>query len=81
MHYDKAPTFDEIRNGGLALATKLCLEKKYSEAKKVLSEILKVCINDSETMIMMVDILIAENNFVANANPPLRISSNVGALS
>ena len=61
MHYDKAPTFDEIRNGGLALATKLCLEKKYSEAKKVLSEILKVCINDSETMIMMVDILIAEN--------------------
>ena len=35
--------------------------KKYSEAKKVLSEILKVCINDSETMVMMVEILIAEN--------------------
>jgi tetratricopeptide (TPR) repeat protein len=62
MNYDKAPpTPDEIRNGGLALATKLCLEKKYSEAKKVLSEILKVCINDSEAMVMMVEILIAEN--------------------
>jgi Ca-activated chloride channel homolog len=61
MDDDKAPTLDEIRNGGLALATKLCLERKYSEAKKVLSEILKVCINDSETMVMMVDILIAEN--------------------
>ncbi len=36
MDDDKAPTLDEIRNGGLALATKLCLEKKYSEAKKVL---------------------------------------------
>ena len=35
MNYDKAPTPDEIRNGGLALATKLCLEKKYSEAKKL----------------------------------------------
>jgi tetratricopeptide (TPR) repeat protein len=54
-------TPDEIRNGGLALATKLCLEKKYNEAKKVLSEILKVCINDSETMVMMVEILFAEN--------------------
>lgn len=61
MDYDKAPTLDEILNGGLALATKLGLEKKYSEAKKVLSEILKVCINDSETMVMMVEILIAEN--------------------
>ena len=61
MDDDKAPTPDEIRNGGLALATKLCLEKKYNEAKKVLSEILKVCINDSETMVMMVEILIAEN--------------------
>jgi tetratricopeptide (TPR) repeat protein len=61
MDDDKAPTPDEIRNSGLALATKLCLEKKYSEAKKVLSEILKVCINDSEAMVMMVEILIAEN--------------------
>jgi len=62
MDYDnQAPTLEEIRNGGLALATKLCLEKKYNEAKKVLSEILKLCINDSETMIMMVEIFIAEN--------------------
>ncbi|HET7643391.1 MAG TPA: tetratricopeptide repeat protein, partial [Nitrososphaeraceae archaeon] len=62
MNYDdQAPTLEEIRNGGLALATKLCLEKKYNEAKKVLSEILKLCINDSETMVMMVEILIAEN--------------------
>ena len=61
MDDDKAPTLDEIRNGGLVLATKLCLEKNYNEAKKVLSEILKVCINDSEVMVMMVEILIAEN--------------------
>jgi tetratricopeptide (TPR) repeat protein len=62
MNYDdQAPTSEEIRNGGLALATKLCLEKKYIEAKKVLSQILKVCINDSETMVMMAEILIAEN--------------------
>jgi tetratricopeptide (TPR) repeat protein len=62
MNYDdQAPTPEEIRNGGLALATKLCLEKKYNEAKNVLSEILKLCINDSETMVMMAEILIAEN--------------------
>lgn len=62
MNYDdQAPTLDEIRNEGLAFATKLCLEKKYTEAKKVLSEILKLCINDSEIMVMMAEILIAEN--------------------
>jgi uncharacterized protein HemY len=61
MNNDNPPTTDEIRNGGLALARKLCLEKKYNEAKEVLSEILKVCINDSETMVLMVEILIVEN--------------------
>ena len=68
MNNDNPPTSDEIHNGGLALARKLCLEKKYSEAKKVLSEILKVCINDSETMIMMVEILIAENKLTQAKN-------------
>ncbi|MGE5634900.1 MAG: tetratricopeptide repeat protein [Deltaproteobacteria bacterium] len=61
MNNDNPPTSDETRNGGLALARKLCLEKKYNEAKEVLSEILKVCINDSETMVLMVEILIVEN--------------------
>ena len=36
-------------------------KKKYSEAQKVLSEILKVCINDSEIMVLIVEILIIEN--------------------
>jgi tetratricopeptide (TPR) repeat protein len=84
MDDDKAPTPDEIRNGGLALATKLCLEKKYSEAKKVLSEILKVCINDSEAMVMMVEILIAENKLTQAKkwldNILLLYPNNPGAL-
>ncbi|HEX6294556.1 MAG TPA: tetratricopeptide repeat protein [Nitrososphaeraceae archaeon] len=61
MNNDNPPTSDEIRNGGLALARRLCLEKKYTEAKRVLSEILKVCNNDSEIMVLMVEILIIEN--------------------
>jgi hypothetical protein len=44
MNYDKAPTFNERYKKELTLATKYCLEKKHNEAKKVLSEILKVCI-------------------------------------
>lgn len=40
MNYDKAPTFSERYKEELTLATKYCLEKKYNEAKKVLSEIL-----------------------------------------
>ena len=58
---DKVPTFDEIRNGGLALAVKLSLEKKYDEAKKVLTEVLKVSSKDPEIMAMMAEIFIAEN--------------------
>ncbi|MFY9796428.1 MAG: hypothetical protein WAK17_19860 [Candidatus Nitrosopolaris sp.] len=38
---DHVPTFDEIRNGGFALAVKLSIEKKYDEAKEVLTEVLK----------------------------------------
>ena len=58
---DHVPTFDEIRNGGFALATKLSIEKKYDEAKKVLTEVLKVSSKDPEIMVMMAEIFIAEN--------------------
>ena len=39
---DHVPTFDDIRNGGIELAIRLSLEEKYDEAKKVLTEVLKV---------------------------------------
>jgi len=58
---DHVPTFDEIRNGGFALAVKLSIEKKYDEAKKVLTEVLKVSSKDPEIMAMMAEIFIAEN--------------------
>jgi tetratricopeptide (TPR) repeat protein len=58
---DKVPTFDEIRNGGFALAAKLSIEKKYDEAKEVLTEVLKVSSKDPEIMAMMAEIFIAEN--------------------
>ena len=58
---DHVPTFDEIRNGGFALAIKLSIEKKYDEAKKVLTEVLKVSSKDPEIMAMMAEIFIAEN--------------------
>ncbi|MGC2684942.1 MAG: tetratricopeptide repeat protein, partial [Candidatus Nitrosopolaris sp.] len=58
---DHVPTFDEIRNGGFALAVKLSIEKKYNEAKKVLTEVLKVSSKDPEIMVMMAEIFIAEN--------------------
>ena len=58
---DHVPTFDEIRNGGFALAVRLCIDKKYDEAKKVLTEVLKVSSKDPEIMAMMAEIFIAEN--------------------
>ena len=58
---DHVPTFDEIRNGGFALAVKLSIENKYDEAKKVLTEVLKVSSKDPEIMVMMAEIFIAEN--------------------
>ncbi|MGA9153369.1 MAG: tetratricopeptide repeat protein [Candidatus Nitrosopolaris sp.] len=58
---DHVPTFDEIRNGGFELAIRLSLEKKYDEAKKVLTEVLKVTSKDPEIMAMMAEIFIAEN--------------------
>jgi len=58
---DHVPTFDEIRNGGFALAVKLSIEKKYDQAKEVLTEVLKVSSKDPEIMVMMAEIFIAEN--------------------
>jgi tetratricopeptide (TPR) repeat protein len=58
---DHVPTFDEIKNGGFALAVRLCIDKKYDEAKKVLTEVLKVSSKDPEIMTMMAEIFIGEN--------------------
>ena len=58
---DHVQTFDDIRNGGIELAIRLSLEKKYDEAKKVLTEVLKVSSKDPEMMAMMAEIFIAEN--------------------
>jgi tetratricopeptide (TPR) repeat protein len=60
LFMEHVPTFDEIRNGGLALAVKLSIDKKYDEAKKVLIEVLKVSSKDPEIMAMMAEIFIAE---------------------
>jgi hypothetical protein len=48
-----------IRNGGFELAIRLSLEKKYDEAKKVLTEVLKVTYNDPQIMAMMAEVFIA----------------------
>jgi tetratricopeptide (TPR) repeat protein len=61
LFMDHVPTFDEIRNGGLTLAVKLSIDKKYDEAKKVLIEVLKVSSKDPEIMAMMAEIFIAED--------------------
>jgi tetratricopeptide (TPR) repeat protein len=61
---DHVPTFDEIRNGGLALAVKLSIEKKYVQAKQALSEVLKISSKDPEIMTMMAEIFIAENKLI-----------------
>jgi len=57
-----APTKEEIRSAGLALAAKLVLKKKYDEAKKTLATILELCPNDLEIMTLLANICIIEGN-------------------
>ncbi len=49
-------TSEEIKYGGMGLAAKLVLEKKYSQAKHVLTKVLEVSPNDAEIMTLMADI-------------------------
>jgi tetratricopeptide (TPR) repeat protein len=50
------PTIEEIRYAGMGFAAKLVLEKKYSQAKQVLTKVLEVSPDDAEIMTLMADI-------------------------
>ncbi len=46
----------DIRYGGMGLAAKLVLERKYSQAKQVLSKVLEVIPDDAEIMTLMAEV-------------------------
>lgn len=50
------PTIEEIKHAGMGFAAKLVLEKKYNQAKQVLTKVLEVSPNDAEIMTLMADV-------------------------
>lgn len=58
---DDGVTLKDRRDGGHALAAKLCIEGNHDKVRLVLIELLKLIPNDSDVMTMMAEILIAES--------------------
>ncbi len=61
----------DIRYSGMGLAAKLVLEKKYGQAKQVLSKVLEVSPDDAEIITLMADVYHIEGK-VKNAKDWLR---------
>ncbi len=53
-------SLEEIRHGGMGLAAKLVLGKKYSEAKQVLTKVLEISPDDAEIMTLLANIYLIE---------------------
>lgn len=54
------PTKEESREGGLGLAVRLASEKKYGEAKQVLTDLLELNPNDAEAMCWLSEVFLVQ---------------------
>ena len=83
---EKVP-LNEIKLGGIVLATDLVTKRRYNEAKKVLAKILTIIPKDADVMCLLANVHILDKKYAdaetgkAKTETPVSIPCHVGQCS